>query len=190
MFQDLSASNLSELMDRADEVARDAKQTFGELNAEQINWKPDPEQWSVGQCFDHLIKSNQSYYLTLEKIVRREKKPTLWERIPSMPAVWGKLLIKSLDPNSQTRMKAPKIFKPTSSSIDEYVIGRFVEEQGRLIKYMKETSVLDVEKIIISSPVSGLITYSLLDCYRILITHERRHFLQAKRVTEAGAFPR
>jgi hypothetical protein len=29
-----------------------------------------------------------------------------------------------------------------------------------------------------------------MDGYRIIVTHERRHILQARRVMEAGGFPR
>jgi len=54
---------------------------------------------------------------------------------------------------------------------------------------MKATEDLDAEKIIISSPVTNLVTYSLMDAYRIIITHEKRHLLQAKRVSEADGFP-
>lgn len=190
MYQEVSAGSLAGLIAQAKEIARHAEQEFGDLSVEQINWKPDRDQWSIGQCFDHLIKSNQAYYPTFEKVVRREKKSTFWERIPGMPAVWAKMLLNLLEPDSATKLKAPGIFKPTRSSIDEYIVGRFIEEQGKLISFMKETALPELEKIIVSSPVSGLITYSLIDCYRILITHERRHFHQAKRVMESNAFPR
>ena len=54
---------------------------------------------------------------------------------------------------------------------------------------MKATEDLDVEKIIISSPVTKLVTYSLMDAYRIIITHEQRHLLQAKKVSKTDGFP-
>ncbi|HYR77456.1 MAG TPA: hypothetical protein VEM96_16700 [Pyrinomonadaceae bacterium] len=54
---------------------------------------------------------------------------------------------------------------------------------------MKATEDLDLEKIIISSPVTKVITYSLMDAYRIIITQEKRHLLQAMRVSEMDGFP-
>lgn len=189
MQSDISGSGLAELIAHADEIAQVTKETFGELDAEQINWKPDEDRWSIGQCFDHLIKANESYYPTFEQIVRREKKTTLWERIPAMPGVWGNLLRKALEPGSANKMKAPAIFRPTSSLVDEYIVEGFIAGQERLAGYMKASAGIDVEKIIISSPVTGLITYSLIDAYRIIITHERRHLLQARRVLEIAGFP-
>jgi hypothetical protein len=52
---------------------------------------------------------------------------------------------------------------------------------------MKATEHLDLEKIIITSPALGMVTYSLMDAYRIIVVHEARHFQQAKRVTEEKA---
>jgi len=49
---------------------------------------------------------------------------------------------------------------------------------------------LDLEKIVITSPALGAITYSLMDAYRIIVVHEHRHFQQAKRVTEESTFPK
>jgi hypothetical protein len=84
------------------------------------------------------------------------------------------------------KLKAPKIFQPASSRIDGAIVQRFLDQQEPLIRYMKATAGLDLAKIIITSPVSRLVTYSLLDAYRILVTHERRHLLQARRVVERG----
>lgn len=41
-----------------------------------------------------------------------------------------------------------------------------------------------------SSPVLGVITYSLMDASRIIVVHEQNHFAQARRVMESPGFPR
>jgi len=37
--------------------------------------------------------------------------------------------------------------------------------------------------------VSRLITYSLMDAFRIVVVHEQNHFVQASRVLEMPGFP-
>ena len=54
---------------------------------------------------------------------------------------------------------------------------------------MRATDGADLRGTIVTSPVSPLVTYSLLDAYRIMVAHGRRHFEQAQRVTEAAGFP-
>jgi hypothetical protein len=69
------------------------------------------------------------------------------------------------------------------------VIDDFVDLQTKVVEKMKATEHLDLEKIIITSPVASVITYSMMDAYRVIVVHERRHFEQARRVTEESAFP-
>jgi hypothetical protein len=106
-----------------------------------------------------------------------------------LPGLAGKMLIKALDPASTRKVKAPKKFQPSQSDIRASVIDDFVAQQGQIVEKMKATENLDLERLIITSPVSSAITYSLMDAYRIIVVHEQRHFQQAKRVTEESAFP-
>ncbi|MGH7471115.1 MAG: DinB family protein [Longimicrobiales bacterium] len=38
----------------------------------QLNWKPAPDSWSVGQCLDHLININREYDPTFDRIQKGE----------------------------------------------------------------------------------------------------------------------
>jgi DinB superfamily len=180
---------LSGLISTANAIINETLAGFGDLTAPQLNWKPDANQWSVAQCFDHLLTANAAYFPIFEKVLNGEKKKTFWESLPGLPAFWGKMLIKAVAPESARKLKAPNIFHPSISRIDGAIIGRFVDQQNQVIRYMKATEDLDLEKLIISSPVTNFITYSLMDAYRIVITHEKRHFLQAMRVSEMAGFP-
>src|SRR5215213_1561959 len=181
-------ADLQSVITAANEIAAETKSTFGRLTPTQLNWKPSAERWSVAQCFDHLLTSNKGYFPTIEGVIAGIK-PTFWQRMPALPGLAGKLLIKSLDPKSTRKIKAPKKFQPAQSDIRASVIDDFVDQQARIVEKMKSTEHLDLEKIIISSPVAAAITYSLMDAYRIIVVHEQRHFGQAKRVTEEPTFP-
>lgn len=185
---DSLTADLKTLMASANEIADEAKTTFGNLSATQLNWKPSPERWSVAQCFDHLITSNQGYFPIIEDVLAGRKR-TFWQSMPFLPRLTARLLIKSLDPASTRKIKAPKRFEPAQSDISGSVINDFAQQQERIVDRMKATEHLDLEKIVITSPVAAVINYSLLDAYRIVVVHERRHFQQAQRVTQEAAFP-
>jgi hypothetical protein len=55
---------------------------------------------------------------------------------------------------------------------------------------MEASRGLDLDAITVTSPVLRVITYSLMDGYRIIVAHERNHVAQARRVTETHGFPR
>jgi hypothetical protein len=186
---DYQKADLKSLVATASDVATDTKSAFGELSPAQLNWKPAPERWSVAQCFEHLITSNKGYLPIIDAVLAGRKQ-TFWERMPLVPGLGGKLLIKSLDPASTRKLKAPKRFQPAESDIDAAVINDFVAQQTKIVEKMNATAHLDLEKIVITSPALAAITYSLMDAYRIIVVHEHRHFQQAKRVTEEPMFPK
>ena len=159
------------------------------ISPRQINWKPAEREWSIGQCFDHLLLSNRPYEHIIREILERRRRPRLWERLPFLPRLFGRLLIKTLRPDSGRRVKARPSFLPSASDIDPAVTARFLEQQARLLDLMAATRDLDLEGITITSPVVGFVTYSLLDAYRIVVVHEQNHFVQATRVTMSPGFP-
>jgi uncharacterized damage-inducible protein DinB len=181
---------LSSLIAAANAVTQETQARFGHLTTQQLNWKPDASQWSIAQCLAHLVAASESYFPTFEQVLRGEKKSSLWERLPWLPALMGKLLIQAVAPETTRKLRAPKIIEPANSSIDEAIIRRFIDRQEQVIKYMKATEELDLEKIIITSPVTRFITYSLMDAYRFIVTHEKRHLLQATRVLAMEGFPK
>ncbi len=190
MTYDPTKLSLPEIFAEAKAVAKDAQMTFGDLNANQINWKPSAEQWSIGQCFQHLINSNQEYIPHISQVINGQKKTSLWQSMPFLPGFFGRVLVKSLSPDSRQKLKAPKLFQPASSKTDPQIIGKFVAHQNDMIAMMKATEGIDLEKVIIYSPVSKMVIYSLLNAYRIIVVHERRHFRQAQRVMEEIGFPK
>jgi len=182
--------DLNNLISEIEKISGEAKKIFGHLNAEQINWKPSETSWSVGQCFDHLIKINSAYFGEFESIIKGEKKQKFWETYSPLSGFFGNLMFKSLSPKAERKLKAPKIARPSASNISPTIIEDFVNHQAELADKIRQTENLETKKIIITSPFIKAITYSLFDGYRIIVTHEKRHFQQAERVKQMEEFPR
>lgn len=180
---------LDTLMQNARTIAADARSSFGHLSAAQLNWKPSAERWSIAQCFDHLINSNAGFFPVVESVLNGTRKTRFLERLPILPGLAGKLMIKSLDPASARKFKAPKNFEPAQSNISASIIDDFVAQQNTIIEGMKSTSHLDLKRIVVTSPAVSFVTYSLMDAYHIIVVHEQRHFQQARRVAEESGFP-
>ena len=180
---------LPKLIDEANAIADDAQKSFGHLSPTQLNWKPSPNQWSVAQCLDHLIVINSAAFPVVEQIVRDGYKPTLQQRLPILPRFFAWMVLKAVSPEGKSKYKAARHVEPSSSTIAADIVNRFKAHQQELIRHMKMAEKLDLSKIIITSPVASFATYSALDAYKIAVTHERRHLLQAKRVMEMPGFP-
>ena len=181
---------LSQIFDEAEAIAGDAKTLFGHLNSQQLNWKPSADSWSVAQCLDHLISINREYYAVFDRIVNGGYRKTLLHRMPFLPAVFGRLMVKALSPNSHQKFKAPVAAQPSSSAIDPQIVQRFMAHQRETLAKMRSLENRDPAETIITSPFASVVVYSLLDAFRLIVAHERRHFAQAQRVMETDGFPR
>lgn len=181
---------LSECVLRIERVSEESREVFGDLNGEQLNWKPSPDDWSIGQCLDHLMVSNSQYFPIFDEILRGRKTDSFWEKVPVLPGMWGSMLVKALSPHNRRRSKTMDVFEPRASDIPATIVSDFESHNQKLVNYFERLDAIDNHrKIIITSPVSDIITYSLRNTFRILTNHEERHLLQAKRVMELPEFP-
>ena len=188
MSENPTNGELRSLLEELKAVADDAQKVFGGLTPAQLNWKPSAEQWSVGQCFEHLIKTNRALFPVLEAAARGDRQSGLWERVSPLSGFFGRLVLRSLA--SKRKFPAPSALKPSSSGVDAEVIEQFVGHQGELADLVRANEGTDLRGTIVTSAISPFVTYSMLDACRIAVAHERRHFAQARRVTEAEGFPR
>lgn len=182
-------AELSNLIGELENITAEAKAKFSGLSSEQLNWKPAAGSWSVGQCFDHLITANRGMAAKIEPVTQGKQKATFFEKLPFLPKLFGGFITRAVAPESPRKIKNPGIFDPAESDISADVIERFLEDQNKIAAVMRAGGNVDPEKIIMTSPVAVFITYSLLDGYRIIVWHEKRHLQQAERVMQTGGFP-
>ncbi|HSR69883.1 MAG TPA: DinB family protein [Acidobacteriota bacterium] len=172
------------------ELAAQAEERFAGLSAQQLNWKPSAGRWSVAQCLDHLITTHSLYFPLFKKLEKGDLSPSWWERFSPLSGFFGRFLIKSLRPDNRRKLKAPAKARPSASEIDGDIVERFRRHQAELAEHVEKTpSGVDPAQTIITSPLLGLVTYSLDDTFTILVVHTQRHLAQAQRVVEAEAFP-
>ena len=181
---------LDALVEELGVITAEAREVFGALDGAQLNWKPSAERWSVGLCFDHLIKTNSTFFADMGRVADGTFKSSAWARVSPLSGFFARMILKALDPLKGRKSKAPRVFEPTKSNVDADVMERFASHQRELVERMRATAGVDLRRTMVTSPVAAVATYSLLDAYRIVVAHERKHFEQARRVMEETGFPR
>jgi hypothetical protein len=171
------------------QVADEARAAFGGLSSEQLNWKPSEKSWSVGQCFDHIIKTNHEFFPEFDKLATGNRKNSLFENYSPFSGFFGRFLIKAVSEDSK-KAKAPSNRIVPPSDIEPDVIDRFVSHIEEVNRKVEACGGADRQKTVVTSPFLKVFTYTLDDAYTVLVEHTKRHFRQAKRVTEAEGFPR
>ena len=183
------SGELASLIATLETLSGTVRERFGPLSPLQINWQPAADRWSVAQSVDHLITTTATYVPAFDAGLAGRYTPTLWQRMPWLPGVFGRLVQKAVHPDSARAHKAPGVFRPSASDLDAGIVKRFVDQQARLIDVFTRSAGLDLDRIVIPSAISSLVVYSLFDAFRIVVLHEQRHANQAIRVTDAPGFP-
>jgi hypothetical protein len=98
------------------------------------------------------------------------------------------MLIRSQAPSASRKFRAPAAAQPASSDIAPDIVERFVQQQREAAEIV---AALDerAARTIMTSPFIRIITYSVLDGWRLVVAHNHRHIEQARRVTHTSGFP-
>jgi DinB superfamily len=115
MNHDLQGSDLSTVLAELSLVTDETRRAFGALSAEQVNWKASEAEWSIGQCFDHLIISNRPYVQIFDEILADQRTRRLWERMPFFPRLFGTLLINTLRLDLDGRPRPGRLSTPRAA---------------------------------------------------------------------------
>jgi hypothetical protein len=186
---DYTTMSLAEVIAALDEIAQQTQAAFGGLDERQLNWQPDATRWSVAQCFDHLLKANRMMFRAAEDALNDARPRTLWQRLPVLPGVLGRMLIRSQAPDNARRYTTSSKAQPAASGIGADIVQRFVEQQHDAVAWVRALDERDPARVIMTSPFISVITYSVIDGCRLIVAHDRRHFEQAHRVTLWPEFP-
>lgn len=187
--EELRQAGVPRLVQELEQLAGEMQQRFAPLTSEQLNWKPTADEWSIGQCLDHIITTDEQYTPIFEQAANGSMRTNFWQRLPLLPKMWGDMLYKYVHPATTRPVQSPAIFRPTSSSVGPDVHDRFRAHQEELIRLMQASQHIPIDKIIISSPVGAWLVYSLGDAFRVTVVHQYLHLLQAEGVRQAAGFP-
>lgn len=181
---------LPALIRRLDAISDAIRSQYGDVPDELLNRRPAPDAWSIAQVLDHLQVINRSYYPLVEKY-RHGRMDLPWlARFRFWSRQMGRLLLQSVDPSRRRKMKTFPIWEPAPDGLPPGAVARFLEHQEEFKAFLLSCRDLLEQGAIIHSPANRLISYSLADAFRILVTHEERHLKQAREVrTRLGLHP-
>ncbi len=181
--------NIDAICSDLQRVVENATKTFVSLSPEQLNWKPSEKQWSIAQCFEHLIITNELYFPKIQAVIDGKHRNNVYSKVPFVTDLIAVAMKNSMNPKQRRKMGTFKMFEPSKSSVKETIIEDFAENQRRLIDMAEAVKHLDLRRIKIAEPVGDALNLRLDDAFEILAMHSKRHFDQAKRVIEADGFP-
>lgn len=175
---------VEQLLTRIDRLTEKFTASFGELSADELNWKPSSDRWSIGQNLEHLIIVNRSYFPEIAAALSKSQRLPFHARLGFVVRYIEKTLLKSVEPKGQKKIKTFKIWEPPTREVGSDVLDRFVAHHASLKQVIRNSKRLLGAGTILSSPANPNIVYSIEAAYEIILNHELRHFNQMQNLKD------
>lgn len=166
--------------DEIDTITKQFLDAFENLSAEQLNFKPNPNTWSIAQNIHHLIVINLSYFPVVESVKNNIYSLPFIAKFNFLVNFFGNLVHSSVLPTRRRKIKTFPIWEPSVSTIDTTILAQFIQHQDQLKQLINQSGELISKNTVICSPANKNIVYKLEKAFEIIITHENRHLEQAK----------
>jgi hypothetical protein len=155
-----------------------------------LNWQPNGRKsWSVGQCLDHLVRTNTVVLAAMRAAVEGNRDQLETRCAPLQPAGWfSRWFIGFIGPDSTRKVSAPSKIVP-ASQVSPDVLADFAAIQQSIAAFVSEFKDTDLGGIRYRNPLAP-IRWTVDSGLLIFLAHNQRHLHQAERVKQSAGFPR
>jgi DinB family protein len=176
------------LVSELEDADRRAQSVAERLTPEQLNWRPAPGAWSVGQCLEHLYHANQVYLPAIAAALNGRSPTAALEIRLGRISRW--FIRNYIAPNPQgKRARAPKKIQP-AEMVQPDVLADFLRSNQSARELVRRAAGYDVNAIRFRNPFIPLVRFTVGTGLEIITSHQSRHLLQAERVRGLAKFPR
>ncbi|SHK38560.1 DinB family protein [Hymenobacter psychrotolerans] len=161
-------------------------QRFRPLSDDQLNRRPSPDKWSVGQCLEHLNIVGGLYLPTITRKLKQAKERGSKPAGTVKHGYIGRRMTEALrTPPTQKPMKTPQQFAPSGSRLPRTVVEVFSRQLDELTNLLEQARQVNANAVRIPNPIIPLLWPRLTDVAEMLVVHIRRHVAQAERVLDS-----
>jgi len=155
-------------------------QEFQKLSIEQLNWKSNPDSWSILECIEHLNLYSQFYIPEIElKIQDSKSKHEATFKSGMLGNYFSKAMLLREKLN---KMKTFKDKNPVGSKLEPSVLENFIDFQKKTLDLLNQSNKVSLNKTKTNITISSWLKLKLGDTFRVVIYHNHRHIVQAENV--------
>ena len=151
---------------------------FQPLTLAQLQWQPDPKEWNILQCFDHLNLTHDYYTPKIEAALAAPQ-PVLMRDV-YQPSFWGRIYMYFSFNPKYSFPAAAEIAPDTAVPLDATTFSHYLSRQELFLDFLERVAEVDLKHTRI--PIARGVNFNLGDCLKILAYHDALHIGQAQRV--------
>jgi hypothetical protein len=171
---------LDTLEQQVEEQLKEVIAVFQNLPEDQLLQPAANGGWSMAECIEHLNAYGDFYLPRLQKAVSKAPAPQQPDRFKH--SLLGRYFIAMMNPKDSTKKyKAMKRYRPVTLTEPHAVVSRFIQQLEELLKIIMQAEQKNLMKVNVATTLSSLIKIHAGDAIQFVLTHNRRHLLQARR---------
>jgi hypothetical protein len=165
-------------------LARDVASSLVEdLSDEQFNQRPGESQWSVCECFDHLVKTGDLLGHAIDEAIERAHRSGRYSKGPFRYGWFESWFTRNASASPRARRRKVKTFKlytPRAQRPAAELLSEFRALQTNLVERVEAANGIDLARVKVRSPALRPLRMSLGQWLEMLAGHQERHFEQAR----------
>ncbi|MDA9275041.1 DinB family protein [Crocinitomicaceae bacterium] len=166
----------------------------GNLNEDQLKWRPDQGFWNISEVLSHLNEYSRYYQPTFKKKISSTRFTSTKEAFLSSPlgrSAWKSMKLGNAK-NIKRKFKAQKGYNP---SIDSSLLtGRefedFIKHQIDLQSIIELAQTVNMKRVKIPISISKIVRLRLGDALLFVVYHNERHVQQIANLVNHPNFPK
>ena len=175
---------LQKTAEKLEELNKEFSSCLSDMDLDTLNIQPSENSWSIMETLDHILIGNRYYLIAFEQLLQLNYPSNFFSKLPFLSGFWGKIILKSVSPANQKKVKTMPVFSPESSRYTENLLPQLLEVHTRISQLILQLEDYHPKKTKLTSPAGKVITYSLEDALNIMVDHTERHLNQIKRIKE------
>lgn len=173
-----------------DAITAEAERVLGGLSEDQVNWRPAPDRWSVGECISHLDVGIRAALPALDRAIETARERGFVGAGTGRYGWFANWMVRSQEPPVKRRMTTFPVFQPVAARHDApRLLAEFRTVRGELRERLTRAEGIDWGRAKVVSPASRFFRLPFGAYVAFLLAHDRRHLWQAREVRNHPGFP-
>ena len=183
----MTDSERTELLALLDESREQYLGLIASASDAQWSWKPNEKRWSVGECAEHILRSNEALFGNVKQALASRANPE-WREATKGKAALLRTVMPNRQPMGTGGATAPMEIRPTGEGSRQSIVQRFNALYDEIEEWTK-TSKAPVKAHTAEHPFPVFATLNAHQWAIYVPLHTIRHSRQMIEVMETEGYP-
>lgn len=166
-----------------EETYRNLEKAVNGLSAEQLNFKTDPNRWSILECVEHIASTQPTLFGYASEAFKQAPNPEKRSEIKSTDDDIMTMMV-----NRNFKAQAPEEMQPSGKYKDvQTALNDIKRSQKNILGEIQKLSMDDLRNRVMEAPIGSIDAYQFL---LFIPGHTARHTLQILEIKTHPDFPK